>query len=112
MSSRVADRAGLPNAGSWKELLKARGPPIRPVTGTNLNRDFNGRRDVFLYNYIDDNVSQDPGYVAAPYANHGAHPYMTLLEGNIISRMVVDNTDGRGQGPSRAQCRDNESIGR
>jgi hypothetical protein len=53
-----------------------------------------GSGNVFLYNYIDDNYSDDLTYVGSPCGNHGAHPYMTLFEGNVISHMVVDNVWG------------------
>ncbi len=46
---------------------------------------------VFLYNYIDDDYTDDLSYLGASYSNHGAHPYMNLFEGNIISHFVADN---------------------
>jgi hypothetical protein len=46
---------------------------------------------VFLYNYIDDDYTDDLSYLGSPYSNHGAHPYMNLFEGNIISHFVADN---------------------
>jgi hypothetical protein len=45
----------------------------------------------FLYNYIDDDHSDDLTYLGASYSNHGGHPYMNLFEGNIISHFVADN---------------------
>jgi hypothetical protein len=46
---------------------------------------------VVLYNYIDDNYTDDSKYLGASYSNHGAHPYMNLFEGNIISHFAADN---------------------
>ena len=46
---------------------------------------------VFLYNYVDDLHTDDLSYLAAPYSSHGAHPYMNLFEGNVISHFVADN---------------------
>jgi hypothetical protein len=46
---------------------------------------------VFLYNYIDGNYTDDLAYLGASYSNHGAHPYMNLFEGNMISHFVADN---------------------
>jgi len=46
---------------------------------------------VFLYNYVDDEHSDDLSYLGGSYSNHGAHPYMNLFEGNIISHFVADN---------------------
>jgi hypothetical protein len=45
----------------------------------------------FLYNYVDDDHSDDLSYLGGSYSNHGAHPYMNLFEGNIISHFVADN---------------------
>jgi hypothetical protein len=49
-----------------------------------------GSGNVFLYNYVDDNYTDDSSYVGSPRANHGAHPYMTLFEGNIVSHFASD----------------------
>jgi hypothetical protein len=49
-----------------------------------------GSGNVFLYNYVDDNYTNDTSYLASPRANHGAHPYMTLFEGNIVSHFASD----------------------
>lgn len=49
-----------------------------------------GSGNVFLYNYTDDNYTDDASFVGSPRANHGAHPYMTLFEGNIISKFASD----------------------
>jgi hypothetical protein len=45
----------------------------------------------YLYNYVDDDYTDDLSYFGAAYSNHGAHPYMNLFEGNIISHFVADN---------------------
>jgi hypothetical protein len=47
-----------------------------------------------LYNYIDDNYTNDLTYLGNSCYNHGAHPYMNLFEGNIISHIVADDTWG------------------
>ncbi len=49
---------------------------------------------VYLYNYTDDAQEDDPTFMAAASANHGAHPYMNLYEGNIFSHIIADNTWG------------------
>jgi hypothetical protein len=49
-----------------------------------------GSGNVFLYNYVDDNYTDDSSYLGSPRANHGAHPYMTLFEGNIVSHFASD----------------------
>ena len=46
---------------------------------------------MFLYNYVDDEHSDDLSYLGGSYSNHGAHPFMNLFEGNIISHFVADN---------------------
>jgi hypothetical protein len=44
-----------------------------------------------LYNYIDDNYTDDLSYLGSARTSHGAHPYMNLYEGNIISHICADN---------------------
>jgi len=44
-----------------------------------------------LYNYIDDNYTDDTSYLGSARANHGAHPYMNLYEGNIYSHITADS---------------------
>jgi hypothetical protein len=44
-----------------------------------------------LYNYIDDNYTDDTTYLGSARANHGAHPYMNLYEGNIYSHITADS---------------------
>jgi len=49
---------------------------------------------VVLYNYIDDQWTDDLTYLANATLSHGAHPYMTLVEGNIIQHLVADDVWG------------------
>jgi hypothetical protein len=44
-----------------------------------------------LYNYIDDDYTDDLSYLGSARANHGAHPYMNLYEGNIYSHITADS---------------------
>ena len=44
-----------------------------------------------LYNYIDDDYTDDLTYLGSARANHGAHPYMNLYEGNIYSHITADS---------------------
>lgn len=44
-----------------------------------------------LYNYIDDNFTEDLSYLGSARTNHGAHPYMNLFEGNSVSHLVADS---------------------
>jgi Pectate lyase superfamily protein len=56
----------------------------------SLSQEGGGSGNAFLYNYIDDNWTEDSSYVGSPVMNHGAHPYMTLVEGNIVSHFHAD----------------------
>jgi hypothetical protein len=47
-----------------------------------------------LYNYVDDNYTDDLTYLGSARTNHGAHPYMNLFEGNVISHIAADNIWG------------------
>jgi hypothetical protein len=47
-----------------------------------------------LYNYVDDGYTDDLTYLASVRASHGAHPYMNLWEGNIISHFASDDFSG------------------
>ena len=47
-----------------------------------------------LYNYIDDDYTDDLTYLGNATSDHGAHPFMNLYEGNIISHIVADNVWG------------------
>ncbi len=44
-----------------------------------------------LYNYVDDNYTDDSSYLGSARFNHGAHPMMNLFEGNSISHIAADN---------------------
>lgn len=44
-----------------------------------------------LYNYIDDDYTDDLTYLGSARPNHGAHPYMNLFEGNVISHITADS---------------------
>jgi len=46
---------------------------------------------VALYNYIDDDYTDDLTYLGSARTAHGAHPYMNLLEGNVVSHITADN---------------------
>jgi len=60
----------------------------------SFSQEGGGSGIVFLYNYIDDDYTDDLSYLGSPRSNHGAHPYMTLFEGNIISHFVADDIWG------------------
>lgn len=49
-----------------------------------------GSGTAILYNYIDDNFTDDLTYLGSARTNHGAHPYMNLFEGNLISHITAD----------------------
>ncbi len=44
-----------------------------------------------LYNYIDDEYTDDLTYLGSASTSHGAHPYMSLWEGNIMSHVAADD---------------------
>jgi hypothetical protein len=50
-----------------------------------------GSGTVYLYNFTDDAQEDDPSYMAGGALNHGAHPYMNLLEGNVFSHIYADD---------------------
>lgn len=50
-----------------------------------------GSGTAILYNYMDDNFTDDLSYLGSARTSHGAHPYMNLFEGNIISHIAADN---------------------
>jgi hypothetical protein len=60
----------------------------------STSQEGGGSGNVFLYNYIDDDWTDDLTYLASARMNHGAHPYMTLWEGNMVSHIISD--DGFG----------------
>lgn len=47
-----------------------------------------------LYNYMDDQYTDDTTYLGSGRTNHGAHPYMNLYEGNVISHIAADDFFG------------------
>jgi hypothetical protein len=47
-----------------------------------------------LYNYIDDNYTDDLTYLGSARTNHGAHPMFHLYEGNHISHLEADDVWG------------------
>jgi hypothetical protein len=60
----------------------------------SFSQEGGGSGIVFLYNYIDDDYTDDLSYLGSPRSNHGAHPYATLYEGNVISHFVADDIWG------------------
>ena len=44
-----------------------------------------------LYNYVDDDYTDDLSYLGSARLSHGAHPFMNLLEGNVISHIAADD---------------------
>jgi hypothetical protein len=50
-----------------------------------------GSGTAVLYNYIDDNYTDDLTYLGSARTAHGAHPFMNLFEGNVISHIAADN---------------------
>ncbi|MDR3642147.1 MAG: fibronectin type III domain-containing protein [Candidatus Doudnabacteria bacterium] len=53
-----------------------------------------GSGEAVLYNYLDDNFTDDMTYLGSARPNHGAHPYMQLWEGNIASHVAEDDLHG------------------
>lgn len=47
-----------------------------------------------LYNYVDDGYTDDLTYFASSRSSHGAHPFMNLWEGNIMSHLTADEFIG------------------
>lgn len=50
-----------------------------------------GSGTAVLYNYFDDMYTDDTTYLASARTSHGAHPYMNLFEGNVISHIAADD---------------------
>jgi Pectate lyase superfamily protein/Right handed beta helix region len=50
-----------------------------------------GSGTAILYNYVDDNYTDDLSYLGSARTSHGAHPYMNLFEGNVISHIAADD---------------------
>jgi hypothetical protein len=57
---------------------------------------FQGGTDgtAILYNYTDDAYTDDLTYLGSARMNHGAHNYMVLWEGNIMSHLTSDDCWG------------------
>jgi len=50
-----------------------------------------GSGTAVLYNYIDDDYTDDLTYLGSARTSHGAHPYMNLWEGNVASHVAADD---------------------
>lgn len=50
-----------------------------------------GSGTAYLYNYVDDQYTDDLTYMGSSRADHGAHPYMNLWEGNVMSHWASDD---------------------
>jgi hypothetical protein len=50
-----------------------------------------GSGTAVLYNYMDNDWTDDPGFLGSARTSHGAHPYMNLFEGNIVSHLQADS---------------------
>lgn len=50
-----------------------------------------GSGTAILYNYIDDEYTDDLTYLGSARTSHGAHPYMNLWEGNVASHVAADD---------------------
>jgi len=60
-----------------------------------VNFEGGGAGVVIAYNYIRDVVEGDEtGWLHAGIGFHGVHPFMTLMEGNILPTISADNTMG------------------
>jgi hypothetical protein len=54
-----------------------------------------GSGNVFGYNYAEGvTTTEDLAWLSGDMITHGAHPYMNLWEGNVISKLSLDNTWG------------------
>lgn len=53
-----------------------------------------GQGTAVLFNYIDDEYTDDTTYLGSARTSHGAHPYMNLWEGNVASHIVADDFAG------------------
>jgi hypothetical protein len=56
----------------------------------SLSFEGGGEGCAILYNYVDDNYTDDLTYLGSTRINHGAHPMYNLYEGNIISHITAD----------------------
>jgi hypothetical protein len=50
-----------------------------------------GSGTAVLYNYADDDMTDDCTYFASGRTSHGAHPFFNLFEGNIASHLAADD---------------------
>lgn len=50
-----------------------------------------GSGTAVLYNYADDDQTDDCSYFASGRTSHGAHPFFNLFEGNITSHLTADD---------------------
>ncbi len=50
-----------------------------------------GSGTAILYNYIDDLYTDDTTYLGSARTSHGAHPFMNLFEGNVLSHVTADD---------------------
>ena len=50
-----------------------------------------GSGTAVLYNYFDDMYTDDTTYLGSARTSHGAHPFMNLFEGNVISHVAADD---------------------
>jgi hypothetical protein len=60
----------------------------------SLSFEGGGAGCAILYNYIDDNYTDDLSYLGSARINHGAHPMFNLYEGNSISHLTADDIWG------------------
>jgi hypothetical protein len=44
-----------------------------------------------LYNYADDQYTDDTTYLGSGRTSHGAHPFFNLFEGNVVSHITADD---------------------
>lgn len=50
-----------------------------------------GSGTAILYNYADNGYTDDLSYLASGRTSHGAHPFMNLFEGNVMSHITADD---------------------
>lgn len=53
-----------------------------------------GTGESILFNYLDDQYTDDPTYNGSGRTSHGAHPAMNLYEGNVMSHNAADDCWG------------------
>jgi hypothetical protein len=64
-----------------------------------------GSGNVFAYNYAVGSITDpDNDWLAEDMATHGAHPFMNLFEGNIVSKLSHDNTWGSSSHNTTFRC--------